>query len=159
VNLAARDRWARALTTAGWLFAGSYVALLIGQIRRAFAIRRASFEDGLWGQRIEVISFASTSQILVMLVPAVAAGVAAVWLTTSEDRLPPVSTRNLVRIVAGICYVAILSALLGIVDVFAQTPDAVGGSIDVLNRLGGIMIAVAMIRVCHESERTAFTGR
>ena len=153
MNLADRARWARALTTAGWLLTGSYLLYLIGQIRRAMAVGEASFEDGLWGQRAEQISFATFPQNLVILVPAAAAGVFAAWLLSTDDRLPPVWTRNLVRVVAGLSHVVILLAAVGIIDVFLQTPDLVGGTIALLNRIGGILMALAMIRVCLESER------
>ena len=42
-----RQRWAVALTTAGWLVLAAYLLLLIAQIRRAFAVTVASFEDGV----------------------------------------------------------------------------------------------------------------
>ena len=58
------------------------------------------------------------------------------------------------RVVAGVSLVTMVLAVLGILDVFAQSPDWVGGSIAVLNRVGGILMAWAMIRVCLESERS-----
>ena len=58
------------------------------------------------------------------------------------------------RIVAGVCYVVVALAVLGIIDVLAQTPDSVGGTSAILNRVGGILMAIAMIRVCLEAERS-----
>jgi hypothetical protein len=51
--------------------------------------------------------------------------------------------------------VAVVIAALGIVDVLAQTPDSVNGTAAILNRVGGILIAIAMIRVCLEAERAS----
>ena len=153
-----RDRvqWATALTTAGWLVLSAYLLFLIGQIRRAIAVRVGSFEDGVWGQRIETVSFVTLPQNLVILVPAAAAGVAAVMLLRDEpSQLHGSWARQLVRVVAGLCYVVVVLAVLGIVDVLMQTPDSVGGTSAILTRVGGILMAIGMIRVCLEAERTA----
>ena len=61
---------------------------------------------------------------------------------------------QLVRITAGLCYVVVALAVLGIGDVMMQTPDSVGGTSAILTRVGGILMAIAMIRVCLEAERT-----
>ena len=151
-----RVAWARALTTAGWLVLFAYLLLLIGQIRRALAVRVGSFEDGVWGQRIELVSFVTLPQNLVILVPAAAAGVAAMLLLREMPRRAAASwAPQLVRIVAGVCYVVVALAVLGIIDVLAQTPDSVGGTSAILNRVGGILMAIAMIRVCLEAERSS----
>ena len=151
-----RQRWAMALTTAGWLVLAAYLLLLIAQIRRAFAVTVASFEDGVWGQRIETVSFVTLPQNLVILVPAAAAGVAAVMLLRDAPvQLQGSWARQLVRVVAGLCYVVVVLAVLGIVDVLMQTPDSVGGTSAILTRVGGILMAIGMIRVCLEAERTA----
>src|SRR3954447_5584339 len=155
-----RQRWSLALTTAGWLVLIAYLLLLVAQIRRAFAITVGSFEDGVWGERIETISFVTLPQNLVVLVPAAAAGVAAVLLLHDTSiELQGSWARQLVRIVAGLCYVLIALASLGIIDVLAQTPDAVGGTAAILTRIGGILMAIAMIRVCLEAERSAIDVR
>jgi len=158
VSLGERDRqrWALALTTAGWLVLAAYLLLLIAQIRRAFAVTVGSFEDGVWGQRIELVSFVTLPQNLVILVPAAAAGVGAVMLLHDATQELQVSwARQLVRITAGLNYVVVALAVLGIVDVFMQTPDSIGGTTAILTRVGGILMAIAMIRVCLEAERTA----
>ena len=158
MSLAERDRqrWAVALTTAGWLVLAAYLLLLIAQIRRAFAVTVASFEDGVWGQRIETVSFVTLPQNLVILVPAAAAGVAAVMLLRDAPvQLQGSWARQLVRVVAGLCYVVVVLAVLGIVDVLMQTPDSVGGTSAILTRVGGMLMAIGMIRVCLEAERTA----
>jgi hypothetical protein len=158
VSLGERDRqrWALALTTAGWLVLSCYLLVLIGQIRRALAVTVASFEDGVWGQRIEQVSFVTLPQNLVILVPAAAAGVGAVMLLRdAPQELHGSWARQLVRIVAGLGYVLVGLAVLGIVDVLVQTPDSVGGTAAILNRVGGMLMAIAMIRVCLEAERSA----
>jgi hypothetical protein len=150
VNLHDRERWSRALTTAGWLLTGSYLLLLVAQIRRTMQVRESSFPDGVWGQRAETIAFIALPQNLVMLVPAAAAAILAAWLLTTEDRLPLPWTRRLVRVVAGLGYVVILLAAVGIIDEFAQAPDAIGGAFNLMNRIGGILVSAAVIRVCVE---------
>jgi hypothetical protein len=145
--------WAVALTTAGWLVLAAYLLLLIAQIRRAFAVTVASFEDGVWGQRIELVSFVTLPQNLVILVPAAAAGVGAVMLLRETPEEIPWA-RQLVRITAGLCYVLVALAVLGVVDVLMQTPDSIGGTSAILTRVGGILMAIAMIRVCLEAERS-----
>jgi hypothetical protein len=158
VSLEARDRqrWAQALTTAGWLVLATYLLILIAQIRRAMAVTVASFEDGVWGERIELVSFVTLPQNLVILVPAAAAGVAAVMLQHDTPEVLAQSwARQLVRIVAGLCYVLVALAVLGIIDVLMQTPDSVGGTSAILTRVGGILMAMAMIRACLEAERSA----
>ena len=151
-----RQRWAVALTTTGWLVLAAYLLLLIAQIRRAFAVTVASFEDGVWGQRIELVSFVTLPQNLVILVPAAVAGIAAVLLLReTPEGVHGSWARQLVRVVAGLCYVVVVLAVLGIVDVLMQTPDSVGGTSAILTRVGGILMAIGMIRVCLEAERTA----
>jgi hypothetical protein len=89
-------------------------------------------------------------------VPAAAAGVAAeMLLRDAPVQLQGSWARQLVRVVAGLCYVVVVLAVLGIVDVLMQTPDSVGGTSAILTRVGGILMAIGMIRVCLEAERTA----
>ena len=150
-----RTRWVRALTTAGWLFVTAYLAFVTATVRRASAITSSSFEDGVWGQRVEILSFVSLQQNVIMLVPAAAAAVAATMLAAGVVDRTEMFLAQLVRIVAGLCYVIIGVALLGIIDIFFRSPDSLGDLGDVLGRLGGGLMAVAMIRVCLEAERSA----
>ncbi len=78
-----RIRWARALHVVGWLFVLAYLGELIGQIRRAAATTQSSFEDGVWGQRIELVSFATLPSNLAPMIAAVAAAVAGSLLVRS----------------------------------------------------------------------------
>lgn len=149
-----RLRWARVLTTAGWLFVLAYFAFLTSQVRRAFALQRASFDDGLWGQRIEIISFATIPQNLVILVPAAAAAVAGTLLAREVVDRGDIWLAQLVRVVAGLSYMVIVVAVLGIVAVFWRDPDGVTDVATILGRVGGIAAALGMLRVCLEAERT-----
>ncbi len=148
-----RIRWARALAFTGWLFVAAYLGFITWQIRRAFAITEGSFEDGLWWQRIEQISFLSLPQNLMVLVPAAAAAVVGTVLVRTVVDPAVLSLAQLVRIIAGISYVVILIAVLGIVGIFFRNPDSVGDLAAFLLRLGGIGMSVAMIRLCLEAER------
>ena len=150
-----RVRWARALTTTGWLFTLAYLGFVTATFRRAFAIKSSSFEDGVWGQRAEIMSFVSTHQNVIMLVPAAAAGVAATLLARDLVDRTDMWLAQLVRVVAGLSYVIIVIAVIGIVDVFLRSPDGVGDFGALLGRIGGILMAVAMIRVCLEAERSS----
>ena len=149
-----RARWARALTTAGWLFLLAYLSYLTSQIRRAFSITEASFEDGLWWQRVEQISFASLPQNAIIMAPAAAAAVGAALLTRERSEQPVLGLRLLVQLVAGTSYVIIAAAILGIMGIYARTPDNVSDFAALLGRSGGIAMAVAMIRVCLEADRS-----
>lgn len=149
-----RLRWARALATSGWLFVLAYVGFIMWQVRRAFLITEGSFEDGLWWQRIEQISFLSLPQNLMVLVPAAACAALGTVLVRSLVDHTVVSLSQLARIVAGLGSVVILLAALGIVGIFFRNADSVGDLAAFVLRLGGIAMAVAIIRICLEAERT-----
>lgn len=152
VNEHDRIRWARELVFAGWASLFAYVAYLVIQIRRAAAIRNGSFEDGVWGQRIEQISFAALPQNLVILMPAVAAAVAGTLLVRSLVAPVVVHLGRLVRVIAGVAFVVVAVAVVGIVAVFFRTYDSVGDTAAILGRVGGIAMAVATIRLCLEAD-------
>lgn len=148
-----RLRWARALATAGWLFVSAYVGYIMWQVRRAFLITEGSFEDGLWWQRVEQISFLSLPQNLMVLVPAAAcAALGSVLVRTAVDHAV-INLSQLTRVVAGLALVAIGIATLGIVGIFFRNADSVGDLAAFVLRLGGIAMAVAIIRICLEAER------
>ncbi len=148
-----RLRWAKALTTAGWLFVVGYLAFITATFRRASALRTGSFEDGLWGQRIEIMSFVSVAQNVILLVPAAGAAVGATLLIGAAADQRQMWLTQLVRVVAGLSYVIIAIAVVGIMAVFFRTPDSVTDLADLLGRIGGIVMSLAMIRVCLEAER------
>lgn len=150
-----RVRWARTLALAGWLFVLAYVGFIMWQVRLAFRISEGSFEDGLWWQRIEQISFLSLPQNLVVLALAAACAAVGTVLVRSLVDHSVVNLSQLTRIVAGIASVVIVIAMLGIVGIFFRNADSVGDLAAFVLRLGGIAMAVAIIRICLEAERTA----
>lgn len=137
------------------MFVAAYLGFITWQVRRAFAIREASFEDGLWWQRIEQISFLTIPENLIILVPAAAAGAIGTVLVRDVVDGSVLSLGQLVRIVAGLAYVVIAIAVLGIIGIFFRNSDSVGDLAAFVLRLGGIAMAVAMIRVCLVAERSA----
>lgn len=148
-----RVRWARALSLTGWMFVLAYLGLITSQVRRAFAITNASFDDGLWWQRVETISFVSAPQNLMVLVPAAASAAIGTVLVRGVVDRSIVTIGQLVRVVAGIGYVVILLAALGIVGIFFRSADGVGDVSAFMLRLGGIAMSVAIIRICLEAEQ------
>ena len=154
MNEPERIRWARALWTAGWLFLISYVFVIAIQVRRATAITEASFEDGLWWQRIEQVSFAATPPSMVPLVSATAATIAGTLLAQPVVDRAVIWLAQLTRMVAGVCFVAIAMAVLGIVGIFFRNFDSVADLQSFLLRLGGTLMALGMVRLCFEAERS-----
>ena len=135
---------------AGWMFVIAYLSYLVVQIRRAAAIRDGSFEDGLWGQRIEQVSFVTLPQNLVILAPAIVAAVAGALLVRSLVAPVVVQIGRLTRVIAGLAFVVVVIALVGIAAVFFRNYDSVGDTAAILGRLGGVAMAAGMIRLCLE---------
>jgi hypothetical protein len=150
-----RIRWGRALALTGWLSTLAYLTYLTAQLRLAAAIDTGSFEDGVWGQRVEQVSFAALPQNVTILMPAVGAAVAGTLLARPLVDPVVVQLQRLVRIVAGLSIVIIAIGVIGIVAVFARNFDPVGDVRDVLGRVGGVLLAVAALRLCAEAERAA----
>ena len=139
---------------AGWMFVLAYLSVVTGIVRRAAAITEPSFEDGLWWQRIEVISQSSLPQLLIVLAPAAIAAIAGQFAVRTIVDRSVLRLTQLVRAIAGVCYVVIAIGIIGIIGVLVRSPDSVGDVGQILGRAGGILMAVAMIRVCLESERS-----
>lgn len=149
-----RIRWARALVVAGWLFVATYLTFLITQIRRAAAVSDTRFEDGDWGARIEQISFASRPEFVASIIAATAATLVGVALTRSLVDAAELQLRSLVRVIGGVCVVIVTIGAVGIVALFFRNPDSVGDVGYLLSRTGGILTALACMRLCAEAERT-----
>ena len=79
---------------AGWLFLIGYLFIVAFQVRRAVSISEASFEDGLWWQRIEQISSAAIPQNLVVLAPATASEISAACRTCGGRWTSPASPES-----------------------------------------------------------------
>lgn len=147
-------RWATTLTAAGWMFAFAYLALVTAQLRQAFAIEASSFDDGLWGARVERVSFVALPQNVLLLVAAAAAGAVATLLCRDLADRTHMWLAQLVRAVAGICYVVVAIAALRILVLLTHHPDAVGDFGAILSQLAGILTALAASRICLETERS-----
>lgn len=148
-----RIRWARALVFTGWMFVLAYLGILVVQIRRAALTTQSSFEDGIWGTRIEQISFATIAQNSVVLVPAAAAAVVGSLLVRSLVDPVVVSLSRLTRLVAGVGFVVVALAVIGVVAVFFRNFDSIGDTAEIINRLGGIAVAAAVVRLCWEADQ------
>lgn len=148
-----RLRWARALVTAGWLFSTAYVALLAIEIRRAAAIRTSSFEDGVWGQRVEIVSFITLPQNIMVLLPAAIATVAAAMLLDGvhpDDRPDDPWLHRLGAVVGGMAVLAIGLALLGIGGIPFRYADPLADLGALVGRVAGIAVAAGVLRLVRE---------
>lgn len=151
-----RSAWVRAATTAGWLLLLAYLSVLAVNIQRARTVSRPQFSDGVWGQRIEILSFTTIPQQSVILAVATAAAVGASVLATSER---DIWVDRLLRSVAGAGVATAVLAVLGIAWAAVRGSEAVGDFGFLISRLGGLAIAVAVVRVCLVAERVAQTPR
>lgn len=152
VNEHDRIRWAKAAVFAGWMFVLAYLSYLVTEIRRAAATRQGSFEDGVWGQRIEIISFTTIPQNVAILVPGALAAVAGTLLVRSLVDPVVVQLGRLVRVIAGLSFVIIAVGIVGVVAVFFRNYESIGDTTAIVLRLGGIAMAAAMVRVCLEAD-------
>ena len=150
-----RLRWARTATAVGWLLVFAYLSVLTGQIRSAFAITESSFQDGLFGARLERVSFAAFPQIAALVLLATASGALATVLVGAGGDRRELWISPLVRVAAGICYVIVAIAAVRIVVILTHSPDGVGDFGATLQQIGGILVASAGIRVSLEAERSA----
>lgn len=138
--------------TAGWLLFVGYIAELAVQFDRARQITTSSFGDGVWSQRVEILSFAMLPQQLIVLVPATAAAVGAAMLAKGTILAVEPWLDRLVVAVAGTAVFAIALGVVGIVVSVASTDDA-GDFGNVVRRVGGIAMAIAIVRVSLMADR------
>ena len=149
-----RIRWITTATHVGWLTLTAYVALIIIELRRAAAISESRFEDGVWGQRIEIVSFVALPQNAVILVPpAIAAAVAGALIATlhPDDRPDLTWSRRLARVTGGLAIVVIALAVIGIIGIPFRYADPLADLAAIVGRLAGVAISLAVIRLCRES--------
>jgi hypothetical protein len=154
VKNADRVRWAKTLTTAGWLFLLAYLGVLAGLIRRAFSVEPSSFDDGVWGLRIETVAFAAIPQNIVILVPAAAAAAAGAVIGSTLINPTEMWLAQLLRATAGLSYVLVMISTTRLVAILGDNPGGVGDFRSILSHLGGIAIAIAIARVSLEAERS-----
>ncbi len=149
-----RLRWVRALTTAGWIALVSYLGIVVIEVRRAAAITTSRFEDGVWGQRVEIISFVTLPQnIAVLMLPVATAVTAAVMLAGvhPDDRGDTVWLTRLTTVTGGVCVVAIFLALLGIGGIPFRYADPLADLGALVGRLSGIAMAAGALRLLRET--------
>lgn len=149
-----RIRWITTATYVGWLTLTAYVALLVIELRRAAAISESRFEDGVWGQRIEIVSFVALPQNAVILVPpAIAAAVAGALIAGlhPDDRPDLIWSRRLARVTGGLAIVVIALAAIGIIGIPFRYADPLADLAAIVGRLAGVAISLAVIRLCRES--------
>ena len=149
-----RLRWVRALTTAGWIALVSYLGIVVIEVRRAAAITTSRFEDGVWGQRVEIISFVTLPQnIAVLMLPVATAATAAVMLAGvhPDDRGDTVWLTRLTTVTGGVCVVAIFLALLGIGGIPFRYADPLADLGALVGRLSGIAMAAGALRLLRET--------
>ena len=149
-----RIRWITTATHVGWLTLTAYVALIIIELRRAAAISESRFEDGVWGQRIEIVSFVALPQNAVILVPpAIAAAVAGALIAAlhPDDRPDLIWSRRLARMTGGLAIVVIALAAIGIIGIPFRYADPLADLAAIVGRVAGVAISLAVIRLCRES--------
>jgi hypothetical protein len=154
VTVSDRIRWIATATYVGWLTLSAYIALIIIELRRAAAISESRFEDGVWGQRIEIVSFVALPQNAVILVPpAIAAAVAGALIAAlhPDDRPDLTWSRRLARVTGGIAFIVIALAAIGIIGIPFRYADPLADLAAIVGRLAGVAIAIAVIRLCRAS--------
>ena len=151
---AEREHWSRLLTKVGWLFTLAEIAIAAAIVNRARAVTTSSFEDGVWGQRAEILSFLSLPQNVVVLVPAAGVAAAATLIGRGTFAALEPWLERLLRLIAGLALAVIALGVVGIIDVLARAGDSISDFSDIVSRLGGILMGLAVARLCLESERT-----
>jgi hypothetical protein len=149
-----REHWSRLLTKIGWLLVLAELAIAAAIVNRARAVTTSSLEDGVWGQRAEILSFLSLPQNVVVLVPAAAAAAAATFVGRGTLAVLEPWLERLLRLVAGLALAVIALGVVGIIDVLVRAGDSISDFSDIVNRLGGIVMGVAIARLCLEAERS-----
>ena len=138
------------LTTASGL---AFVGWLAFVLRQVSLVRRVSTTPfaGIWEQRLEVLSFLVLVPNIVALVPAAAAAATATWMSgpTQELRLAVI-----LRLIQWSSAIMIAIGALSIASTLLGNLDGAGRLEDVSLRVGGMLIAAAMIVVCRGAERT-----
>ena len=132
----------------------SYLGIIAIEVRRAAAITTSRFEDGVWGQRIEIVSFVTLPQnIAVLMLPVATAVTAAVMLAGvhPDDRGDSVWLTRLTTVTGGLCVVAIFLALLGIGGIPFRYADPLADLGALVGRLSGIAMAAGALRLLRET--------
>ena len=145
-----RVRWVDALTTAGWCLWLAYLGIVAIELRRAFAITTSSFEDGVWGQRVETVSFVAIPQNSMVLAAAALCVALASMLWSGihpDDKPPRQSLQRLATMVGGVAIVVIGVALLGIGGIPFRYADPLADLGALVGRIAGVAVAAACLRL------------
>ena len=138
------------LTTASGL---AFVGWLAFVLRQVSLVRRVSSSEfaGTWERRLEVLSFLVLTPNIVALVPAAAAAAAATWMSgpTQELRLAVI-----LRLIQWSAAIMIAVGGLSVLSTLFGDLDGAGRLEDVALRIGGMLIAFAIVIVCRGAERT-----
>jgi hypothetical protein len=144
----------RTLTTVGGL---AFVGWLAFVLRQSSLVRRVSASrfDGVWEQRLEVLSFIVLPPNIVVLAPAAAAAATATWLAGPTQELGLAVLLRLIRWSATVLGVI---GILSIVNTLLSDFDNPSRLEDIALRTGGILIATAIVVLCRDAGRTAPGG-
>lgn len=144
----------RTLTTVGGLAFVGWLAFLLRQVALVRRVGPSQF-DGVWEQRLEVLSFIVLPPNIVVLVPAAAAAATATWIAGPTQEL---GLAILLRLIRWSATVLAVIGVLSIVNTLLSDFDSPSRLEDIALRAGGILIATAIIVLCRDAGRTAPGG-
>ena len=139
----------RNLTIAGWLLLGGPIGFVAFQFERVRSIGEQPFAS-VWDQRIEVLSFLMLPPNQVVLVPAIAVAVAAVWLAGAER---DVWLNTLLRLTAALAITYLVIGVISIVSILARDDAGSFDTDSVFLRLGGVAMAAGLTIICRTADR------
>lgn len=144
-----RSDLVQSLTSAGWFAFVAWLLFLFRQIGRVAQVGSQSF-GGIWEQRIEVLSFAVLPPNSLMLVPAAALACVATWMSGPTMSLGLAVQLRIVR------WAAMLQIAIGVASVISIIVNETGSpteSQDIAQRVSGIVLSFAIIKVTAAIER------
>ncbi len=141
----------RNLTIAGWLLLGGPIGFIAFQFDRIRRIGDQPFAT-VWDQRIEVLSFLMLPPNQVVLAPAIAVAVAAVWLA-GADR--DVWLTTLMRLTAALAITYVVIGVASILSILARDDAGSFDTDSVLLRIGGVAMAAGLTLICRTADRLA----
>jgi hypothetical protein len=139
----------RNLTIAGWLLLGGPIGFIAFQFDRVRRIGDQPFAS-VWDQRIEVLSFLMLPPNQVVLVPAIAVAVAAIWLA-GADRDAWLTT--LLRLGAALAITFVAIGVISIISIIARDDAGSFDTDSVFLRFGGVAMAAGLALICRTADR------
>lgn len=140
-------------TVAGLCFVG-WLAFALRQVSLMRRVGESQL-DGIWEQRLEVLSFIVLVPNITAFVPAAAAAATATWLAGPTQEL---GLAILLRLIRWSAAILILIGAASILNSLVNDFDSPARVEDIALRAGGILIAGAMIVMCRNAGRTAPGG-